>query len=94
MPETEGEAPAVDVELSFDEACMILVHALTMKVLDMTGTHSMMANAVSRNLEDAGFPGLKGARILEGAFRRLNRVDEAAELLSFIAIDVPESEKQ
>ena len=82
---TEGEEEVKD--LTYDEACLILVHAITMTAIEINYMHPVMLHVMARALEAHGFPNEKGAAILEGAFRLIKRVDEATELLEMVAID-------
>jgi hypothetical protein len=71
--------------MDHDQACLIMIHAITLRLLELTGTHPMATHFVANELRTLGYTPDEGVEILQGAFRETARYEEAEKLVNQIS---------
>lgn len=70
-------------ETTMDEetAALILIQGMTMKIMEQAGIQPFVAASLAIRLKEHGFTPVAAVRVLQGAFRQLEKVGDALEFL-------------
>lgn len=63
--------------MEYDNACLIMVHAITLRLLELTGSHPMATHFLAAELRTLGYTPEQSIKILQNAFKQIAQYEDA-----------------